>query len=454
MDDENLALPDMSDISGATADDHADHHASGLTGSARSSARRTTGWTDTQVLDLSGALWLIGIDWESREAPQSKSQIRARAREIGADMAVQRVVDGAVQVGYGFPVEGLRPSSRVRSLAASVAQGVKQPWLGIYQISEDLYWYVAVRDGFQIMPGSDIVADRRTVEALRREHRGLSGDWTQKDGTLEDLESLIDQFATRSPKVWFLNQSQRPFYLTLAACGILAAGGYYAYHRHEEAVHAAKMAALARMRRAEQARLASRKEPLPPSPVVGKPMPDKVVSACMGVVGQVPLSIDGWRLASLSCTNRTVSVGWKRSKGATLAASPRGAISPDGNTISNTIALPIVQKSKDNAARLEVGVADFRIYLQSAGVERSTVIIRRPKPVKRTVYQRTVDHKPPPPPPPPEAVVSFVWPVLPSGTDWNRIPGFRITSITHEKDGWKIGGTIYGKRPRNSGQTS
>lgn len=265
MADDDFDLPDMSDLPGGDGHDGLYGPRSGE--SMRQTVTRAPEWTNSQVIDLSGGLWLVGMDWESREAPQSNSQIRARAREIGADMAVQRIVDGAVQVGYGFPIEGLKPAGNIRSLAASVAQGVKQPWLGIYQLDEERYWYVAVRDGFQIMPGSDIVADRETVDALRREHRGLSGDWTQKEGTLEHLELLIDQFATRSPKVWFLNRSRRPLYLTIATCCLVLAGGYFAYRHHIDAVREARQAAIARLE-AERARLAHHPLELPPSPVV------------------------------------------------------------------------------------------------------------------------------------------------------------------------------------------
>ncbi|MDE2343658.1 MAG: type 4b pilus protein PilO2 [Betaproteobacteria bacterium] len=444
MADDDFDLPDMSDLPGGGGHEGLYGPRSGE--SMRQTVTRAPEWTNSQVIDLSGGLWLVGMDWESREAPQSNSQIRARAREIGADMAVQRIVDGAVQVGYGFPIEGLKPAGNIRSLAASVAQGVKQPWLGIYQLDEERYWYVAVRDGFQIMPGSDIVADRETVDALRREHRGLSGDWTQKEGTLEHLELLIDQFATRSPKVWFLNRSKRPLYLTIATCCLVLAGGYFAYRHHIDAVREARQAAIARLE-AERARLAHHPLELPPSPVVRLPMPDSVTKTCMSLIGQVPVSIDGWTVADLSCTNDTATVGWKRTDGATLAAMPRGEISPDGNTIVNTVKLPVPQESRNDTVILSVAIADLRIYLQSAGVERSSVIIHIPPVKKRDLYQRAVSHKPPPIPPPPTATVSFVWPVSPTGTAWNRIPGFRITSIIHEQKGWKIGGTIYGKRP-------
>lgn len=403
----------------------------------------TGGENGTYVLEMAGERWLIGMDWSSVNEVQSKKAIIKKGKELGAQTAIQRDTDAAVQVAYGMPIAGLK-SSGLHSLAAAIAEGTQQPWRAVYRVGENLWWYIAVRDGFAIIPGSDIVGDAETIEKVKRRDQHMPR-WQNLLGDLGDLEELIETKSTRSPKIIRIDRSSKANYISLA---ILLGAGAVGYHLWQDHVAQQKrMAFIEHQRILEAARHRELINELqrPPSPLTKIPMPNDVARNCMAVMEKIPVSLYGWQLINESCGPQSVQVAWKRSPGATLAVTPRGVVGPKGDTIVNAESIGLPMKGPDNDASIELAVDDFRIVMQGANIHSSIVVT---KPVQQVLTEKEINTgKIPPPPPPPQAKIKFIWPTVPTGVNWNIIPGFRIQNIQHDPKGWKITAIIYGKRP-------
>jgi len=401
------------------------------------------GENGSYVLELANERWLIGMDWSSVNEIQSKRSIIKKGKEQGFQTALQRDTDAAVQIAYGMPISGLKTSG-LHSLAAAIAEGTQQPWRGVYRVGENLWWYIAVRDSFAIVPGSDIVGDAEAIERAKQKDQHLSG-WQELIGDIGDLEQLIEEKATKSPKIIRIDKSNKISYIALAVLLGAAGLGYHLWRNHiAEQKHMA-FVQHERMVAAAKHRALMEQLQRPPSPLTRIPTANDVLEHCVAVMQDVPTSLYGWQLIGENCGPKGVTIAWKRMPGATLAATPRGIVGPKGDTIVNSESIGLPMKGPDNSGQIQVAVDDLRIILQGADV-KSSIIVTIPK--APILTEKEINSgKIPPPPPPPHAAIKFVWPSVPTGVNWDIIPGFRIKDIKHVQKGWQITAVIYGKRP-------
>lgn len=134
-----------------------------------------------------------GLTWVSLSKPREfKREAISTAIKFSGDCYVIHSGSGTTQVGIGVSADGAAP--RQLSLAATIATLVAEngptivgrgqrlnDWIGVFAITEELFAFVAVRDG-AIMPNGDFLGSfNEAVDQL--EHSYGIGGWTAVLGT-------------------------------------------------------------------------------------------------------------------------------------------------------------------------------------------------------------------------------------------------------------------------------
>jgi hypothetical protein len=402
-----------------------------------------------RVIAIGKRQWVAGMLWRSFEEKPSRAELRQEGEDLRADWAALRVGEDAIQAGFCAAVADLKAKrsnpKKLLSLAAAVADARQQPWLGIYKVADGLWWYIAVRDGQAILPDGDVIGGEAEIYAARERHSGF-GDWTYVEGSLNDLDALVD--GVKPSPVFALNGA--PAWVVPAAglmiTAVAAGGGGLWWHEHQLAAQRAHQLAIAKMRA-----LLSRQQPAKalPSPLLTTPLPDAWLAACGSAIEKVSVSQDGWTVGEVSCAGNAASIVWQRMPGATTAVRPEGVLDPGGDKLLQSIPLDsqgaglMPGDGRDNGQPLPVEESDLFALLQGMGV-KATIQSAPAQPPASTLPGGESAGKAPAPATP-QAQVHFTLPVAPFSVNWNAIPGFRISRIALSADGWHVEGVLYGR---------
>lgn len=277
--------------------------------------------------------------------------------EIDAPWYGLRSGEGAIQAGFCPDVAG----ERVRGsfpMAAAIADVKPQPWLGVFRLADDLWWYIAVRDGNAILPDGDVVGTEAEILAARERHSGFD-DWQYLEGGPDELSSLLDQ-ARKLRRTGQLrrtdSQSLTPYLISIAA--IVVAGAAWWVHRAVTETHM-------------PVAFAQRMAPHPAAPPawLATPPPSALLDACVHSVDTIPLSVDGWRLTQVHCAlharTASASATWVRTNGASVASRPKGILALDGNHVSEPMPLTLPN-----------GAGSQTVLVQSRAVNRFWTVIQ------------------------------------------------------------------------------
>lgn len=393
----------------------------------------------TNVIRAANREWAVGLTWTAFDHKPKRPALREEAKQLDPEATWGTLLarpDGRVQAGICRPVAGRKTPGRLYAMAAAIADMKEQPWLGVFKLSADLWWCVAIRRGQAILPEGDVVGDYAKVEAARGRLNGYR-EWKERieDGDLEMLLPYLTDAAQRGDvgRIRSLAPISPVRAFGPPAAGLaLAVGGYVLWQHHV----AAERAARARREAAERARMAREEAAI--SPLVKSPPPDRWLSACWSVLGQQPLSIDGWLLKDIGCKGRSAVLTWHRADGATVLHRPSGALTDQGNSVRQTIPLGHVPPGTDTAHGLRAGEIALYGLLQPIGVQAK---ITAPDAQAAPPGARRMQHKPMIP----SAPVSFTLPIAPFGMNFNRVPGLRLDQVTRKAHGWSVKGTIYGR---------
>jgi hypothetical protein len=382
--------------------------------------------------------WLLGMSWSSFEDTPSKDELQEDAQRLKASWMCVRIGEAAIQAGFCAPLENAKSPSKLFSLAAMLADSREQPWLGIFKINEDTWWYIAVRDGHAILPDGDVVGGEAEIHAARERHSGYS-DWKYVEGDLALLEELIESSEGKPTPIRSLSGTRIPLVpaITLALLLVCALGDAYFWHaRQKSRQEMARAAAAAKFR----AHLFSSNKSAALSPLITTPYADAWLSACGEVISAIPLSSEGWRPDMASCDLVSATVVWARGEGATVAMRPAGALSEDGNTIVQVMALPKIDLPKANEAiDLPVAKVMLRAWAQAANIQLTMNGGPKAPPLPGAVSKAS------PADGPPMVPVSLNLPLSPFDMRV-QIPGLRLTHLKSTDTGeWNVQGVLYGK---------
>lgn len=400
-----------------------------------------------RVVEVAGRQWVAGLDWSSFEDIPTKEELRGDANRLfpsedESDVAwcALRVGETAIQGGFCRPVEGIKSPRKLYSLAAMLADSREQPWLGIFNLGNGLWWYVAVRDHHAILPDGDVIGGQEEILAVREHHSGYA-DWNYIEGDLDVLANVIGEIDARPTPLRSLSE-KRNWKLPLVGTALalsLAVGGAYWWKEKKAQEERERVEAMERMR----AQLAANKKPqalpLPPSPLLTTPSADKVLSGCGSAVRSLPLSTYGWSLESFSCSVSAATVVWFRDVGATVILRPEGDLASSGDRITQSIPLGLELHGEDDSIPLKEAELAMRAWAQTANIAAD---ITRPVPVPK--LPGVADEQMPPPAPQMQVILNLSIP--PFSLDFSRIPGFRINQVKSKETGWEIQGVLYGSR--------
>jgi hypothetical protein len=381
-----------------------------------------------KIIKLGKRKYVAGMRWGSFEKHPSKAELREDASRLGLDLETAwgcvRVGEASIQAGFCESISRKRPSG-LYSLAASIVDSKRQPWLGVFRVGEGMWWYIAVRDGHAILPDGDVIGGEEEIQEARARHSGYT-DWEYVDGDVKELLEIIETADVRPAPVRPLKSSipvaQIAVCLVLICAGI---GGFFTWKHHKEAL---EMRALALARAKQQ------QAPPPPSPLLTIPLPDVWLSACGKVITGLPLSLYGWSLDTVTCQPTAVNVHWVRSPGAIVAHRPEGGVSPNGEAIDQSLPLTLDKTGPEDAINLPEASLILRSWAQAAGF--ALMITNQPAPLPGSQPADV-------PPPPPQSQIIVEMPVSPFGMDI-KIPGLRLNRLMSTATGWRIEGVLYG----------
>lgn len=394
----------------------------------------------THMIKIGGKQWLVGMYWHSFEYRPSKEEIKENidiisdSRGEAMSSVAVRIEAEAIQIGFAPQMEKVKGG--VYSLAAAIAGLRGQPWLGMYQLDEDTWWYIAVRDNQSILPDGDVVGNLDDVIRARENHSGYD-DWNYVDGTLADLEEMIDKVKKPVPIVRRLSM---PTWLphaiaigSLILAGVVG-GGLWINH---DAKIKAEAAAIAKAKLMES--LSTQPPKDLPSPLLKMPLPNAMMDKCQNVLASTPLSYHGWMLGDISCTPMSAEILWNRSSGATVAERPDGYLDDSGDSVTQSFPFNLGSSGPDNSISLNEEKDMLFAALQPLGVQVQITSVKSPV----ALPGESSDDKAPRPKP--SSVFSVTLPVPPMSMNWNAIPGLRIDRVSTSSNGWTVEGIMYGK---------
>jgi hypothetical protein len=389
-----------------------------------------------QIIEAGGRRWVAGLVWHGYSTKPKPKELQKTAAEEKADWVAVRpplVGTTATQAGFCVPVPGepARPRG-LYSLAAAIADKKAQPWLGVYEIADDLWWMIAVVHNHSILTEGDVVGTRAEIRKARDSLRGHAG-WEFYEGTLKD--DLLPILASRKRRAFARVKSVIPvpparlFGPPLAATAGLVAC-FYLWNWHLHAEETARERALIAARAHHHA-------PAPISPLAITPTPDTWLQACAAAINPLPLTVAGWALSGIACDRSGVDLKWTRLDGGTTLLRPPGVLSSDGNTIVGGMALPRLPAGPDKTLGLETDTNILFGLLQSLGITAQISAPALPPQLPGLTSRPASTAIP-------ESVVRFSVPFSPWLLSLD-VPGFRLTEMHQTTQGWDLTGEIYGR---------
>lgn len=402
------------------------------------------------IIQIGKRQWVAGMTWRSYEDTPEKADLAEDAEMLRAQWVSVRNGKDAIQGGFCAPIDGFQKPVNMSSLAAMLADSKKQPWLGIFKISEGLWWYIAVRDNNAILPDGDVLGGKEAIEAARQRHSGHAA-WEYVEGDLEFLSNLIDQIDERLTPVKLLGAGLLPDIsvsglVAIAAVTVCALGGGWWWWQQQEMEAAREKARQVQMAEMRKQLLAGKAmAAAPTSPMATTPAPNDWLSACAAAWHPFEISDMGWFLDKRSCTSTSAVVERAWAEGATADFLPAGGrLSPDGKVVTQTIALEglvasgaspaIPLRDAEIAMRAWAQTANFTLVLGTKKAEAAPALPGAEQ-AQAAVAAPTIS----------STSVTLDILVTPFDLDFSAIPGLRLNTLHSTPQGWHLEGALYGQ---------
>lgn len=395
--------------------------------------------------------YAVGVMWRHEDAVPSRRTLRTRSEQLEARWGVvHRTRKGYIQVGFCPPIRGVNSCKTVKPLAALVADCHPQPWFGFYRLAEDLYWYIAVRDGQEVLPDGDRIGSFDELRSVHEKHLKY-GDWTEVRGNGEDLAKIVKNARRAKSFVDVHAGPQRAIAITLGAIASAAALGvtYRVHHEHELAI---ERAAAAARQRAQLATLAAQQAAHQIKPWTRQPLPSSVIRACAAAWHDQSIVAAGWQLSSWKCSAHAIllptaikiDARWSRAGGS--AADAPGPVDQDGEHANTSREVPFAFTAQqathtrvDSSDRTAWALAQKNAY--QLKIDDSLIGAALPGTFASAAEMSLPWNT---------DSANFALPMAPwlnSPTDFDSVAGLRVTSIElDDAQVWHVKGPIYTSR--------
>ncbi|MBU2742283.1 type 4b pilus protein PilO2 [Acidithiobacillus albertensis] len=402
------------------------------------------------LIRLSGdrRAFVAGMYWRHEDRYPSKKVLKDGARNKDFIVAVRRTQAGAIQSGFTEPVlnedgrhAGQPFKGKMYSLAAAVAEVLQEPWQGVFDLGDGRYWYVAVRENYEVLPDGDFIGDYDAVDKRMREHASYDAWRLTINGNTEKLLELVSKSVKQKPVRDIRKNTWLPVLIYSGLVGTAVIGGIIYWNYVNEQIEQAKRAALMHRLAIERAMMEQKaKANVPWLQLAG---PFTFLESCLQGMSGIPLSDHGWLLSAVSCqqtpdgarlSSQHFNLTWRWSPGATTLISPPGAMSHQGSEIDqpiNGLSLP----ASRNGVLLRTSVALRKLYgiAQITHVAIHVSLSSSVSPVSRLPGAKT---------PPIAATQKKLWKVfsvsmqgpldaLTIDRTWETLPGLRWTRMVY-----------------------
>lgn len=296
-----------------------------------------------------------GLSWRHADKKPTSKELRDIGLGEGRWGMVRTSASGHFQVGSCDAVEGAKSPKGVRPLAALVADHHREPWMGLFPLGDGRYWYIAVRDGGEVITGGDRIGSFDECMRVRDEHANRFGEWNEVPCKFEDLVEIVGVTA-RQPGLRDL--TVRPWVPVLYMGGLIAVlGGCLGFYVHLQDEDAREAQAAAKARRlaveaAQQATVVAASRVLP---WTREPMASETLEACHRawaaqrlVEGEGAWTLVGWHClvepaAVTIKTTWTITDALAKDVANTggLAKDAPGQLDPTGSNSNDSVTLPV-----------------------------------------------------------------------------------------------------------------
>lgn len=395
-----------------------------------------------RTISIGKKKYVAGMTWATFDEVPTKNAIKNEAILHNSAWITIRKNEELFQIGLCPAVDNKNSYKSMCSLGDSVSNSLLSPawpWRGVFQLSPDLWWYIAVRDDNCILPDGDFLGTRNEV-ALRETEHEKYGNWKNVEGDLRNIEEYVNQSKIKSSSIYPVGgegKKNKSILISILLILTVATVGIYWWSiekkREEEII-----AAIERRKIAQS--LIEEKKPIQvPSELLTLPSNTGWQKACKDIIYDLDMSKDGWELSQVACEAEYVSVLWVKQGGATVSHRPPGQISPEGNAVEQRISLPSFDRNSiDDAISLVEAKTIMRGWAQSAGFNITLTDVPAP-PILPGADQSNA------PKLEPKANVAMDIAISALDLDTSNLPGFRIKRIVSTELGWHIDGTLYGK---------
>lgn len=393
------------------------------------------------TLPDSAVRYALGLTWEHEPVKPKATALRERARRLGRFGVVRHTATNVYQAGYGDLPPGTKGPGRVRALASLAAEHYQSPWMGLFRLTDEISWLVAVRDG-EIVPGGDQFGPHDALIVARNALRAQE-NWHDQDGSVADLVEIAGLAAPEQGLRDLQATVPAAFWISAGVIGFAAlatTGGFVWVHQREEKQLAdlqAQQQMLAAAHRAQREAEAA----IPPWTKL--PAPSALFAGCAGAWHDQQQVRKGWMLSDWSCSQQgasmALSVNWTRTGGTALDA-PGVLLDPDNSKESLTRDAALAPSSAP-AALADAARRAILSFSQTRSVP--LVLDPPPKPDPKDAKRNPEDA-----PPWQTRGATFTLDAPPwtlYGPDFDATPGLRIDSVAFDatKRTWTVSGTLY-----------
>lgn len=433
---------------------------------------------------IGGKTFVSGLLWRSLANPRSyKKDAQEIGKREGMDIVTIRHTN---IIQAGFAPKGQGAGKGMYSLAAALSGKLGNSFLGVFELGQGKYAFLAVHDG-AIVPSSDFIGERESVEERLRYFYGNSTfnqvytpanfDFGGEEADIQKL--LADGSFTRRqwssyqlrPLKFGMTRAEIARLLVYIAIGIGLLFGFQKYREYqEEQERAARIRAeIARKQEAERIQAMTKKGKTVQEvihPWVKEPSVDDFIKECTDSINRHPLSIGGWVFESAICDGTNLTARYQRvepgtaesfSKELKLFVDSVPTFTSNFETATITQQVNVLLSGDDPLAEADVALSDYGSTFQGAGLKVNFVQSQVQVDAKKTGAlpgQQAPNETPQEVPPPQWKTYTFAFEgeTAPStifaGRQWQ---GMRLTKLEVKlaaetaKLSWSINGKLYAK---------
>lgn len=392
-------------------------------------------------------VFVAGMYWRHEDRYPARKTLKEGARNTDFLVAVRRTQSGAIQSGFTEPVlnedgrqAGKPFKGKMYSLAAAVAEVLQEPWQGVFDLGDGRYWYIAVRENYEVLPDGDFIGDYDAVDKRMREHAAYDAWRLTVNGGVEKILELVAKSVKQKPVRDIRKNAWIPVLVGGGVAGAAIIGGMIYWNHVDEQIERAKQAEMLRHLAVEHAMMERRA--LADVPWLKLAKPSAFLGGCAHGASSIPLSNNGWLLDTVTCAqmaggahqaSQHLVLIWKWSAGATMLAAPAGIVSHQGSEIVQQVSEQPLPASR-NGVLLSAQAALRRLYglaqITHVGIHVSPLSLATPSSGLPGEPAHTPAHG------------KKLWTVftismhgplgaIGGGEVWNTLPGLRLTRVTY-----------------------